>query len=328
MNTIERLTLARWGPEQQHRPLKIEIRDMYDFSPFAIAILRGHYDVAKAILAIAETQYKPKEEKKTKKKYTLRTTSSDGYGSDGDDDNDDDSEISLESEVVHDQFTIENIGEAAAEVESDVSPLEMLSWSCAAHRLVKIDQSDDLRLESLIQSAIYQDDIVLLRLLLDLGQKIKTSHAKEDESTIYTIPDADFQFALRLGRTHCLSELISRTGAGLPLDELIQKHGLQPPTKPKYYQGLSVYGQKRADWVAVHRVTHNHGVQGSQHHPLLFAAYSGCRESVEWLLSSMPVRSYVAYAQAHKGDKRVKCLARAELGVAGTIEQWLHQHGK
>jgi hypothetical protein len=41
---------------------------------------------------------------------------------------------------------------------------------------------------------------------------------------------------------------IRLTGVGIPLNELIEKSGLELKPKPRYYQGLTVGGRKRADW--------------------------------------------------------------------------------
>jgi hypothetical protein len=45
-----------------------------------------------------------------------------------------------------------------------------------------------------------------------------------------------------------LSIMVKSTGVGIPLNALVKKSGVELETKPKYYQGLSVGGKKRADW--------------------------------------------------------------------------------
>ncbi len=60
-----------------------------------------------------------------------------------------------------------------------------------------------------------------------------------------TFPDNDFRRAIELGRTELLAEIIRRTGAGLPLEELVKGTGVEIKEKPRFYQGLTVYGKKR-----------------------------------------------------------------------------------
>lgn len=47
------------------------------------------------------------------------------------------------------------------------------------------------------------------------------------------------------GKTQMLALIIKRTGAGIPLDHLVKKSGVELKQKPRYYQGLTVYGKKR-----------------------------------------------------------------------------------
>jgi hypothetical protein len=54
---------------------------------------------------------------------------------------------------------------------------------------------------------------------------------------------------LHVGRRNANFRLqIRLTGVGIPLNELIKTSGVELKTKPRYYQGLSVGGKKRADW--------------------------------------------------------------------------------
>ena len=70
----------------------------------------------------------------------------------------------------------------------------------------------------------------------------------DDASKVFNISAADFDFALRLGRIELIGEIIKTTGAGIPLNSMAKSSGVQVEEKPKYYQGLTVYGKKRQDW--------------------------------------------------------------------------------
>jgi hypothetical protein len=74
------------------------------------------------------------------------------------------------------------------------------------------------------------------------SQKLESNH---DGQGFYPFPDAEFRLAVELGRVELLGEIIKRTGAGLPLEHLVKHTGVEIKVKPRYYQGLTVYGKKR-----------------------------------------------------------------------------------
>jgi hypothetical protein len=113
---------------------------------------------------------------------------------------------------------------------------------------------------------------------------------------------------------------------GIPLNKLIEKSGVEVKTKPRYYQGLSVGGKKRADWAQApgDRVL----VVEEKTPPLLQAAYAGSIESVEWLMSDAPMRRYKEFAESNKFDKRIKTLEQSGKGFDKTIGNWLTAKGK
>ncbi|KAL1998839.1 hypothetical protein VTN02DRAFT_5497 [Thermoascus thermophilus] len=309
LTTIKSLTLSMWGPDKDQTPLQMSVRDQGSFSPFAVAVLRGHLDVARAILDIVRIQYRPKEPK-GRARYNMRT--------------DDDDRIRIYSEVIDDPFTIHDVGEVAHQVKCPVTPLEVLSYTCPASAFIPEDErvrlaggSHDLGPMSLVQYAIYTDNLDLLVYLLELGRKFSATGAAEESSR-----PGDFELAIGLGRLRCLTELIRRTGAGIRLDDLVEQSGVAVPEKPKYYQGLSVYGKKRADWAAAGRG--NRPTRPLEMHPpLLLAALKGSLASVEWFLSTAPARYYAEFTATHRHDERVKQLALAKGGVEGSLATWL-----
>jgi hypothetical protein len=81
----------------------------------------------------------------------------------------------------------------------------------------------------------------LLKFVIYLGAEQQALLAEEpDDRKAYTIDIGAFHTAIKLGRTAILTEIIKATGVGIPLNELIQKSGVEIKEKPRYYQGLSV----------------------------------------------------------------------------------------
>lgn len=331
-----------WGPNNEEPPLQIAVTDRHGFSPFSIAVLRGHLSVAKAILEIVQAQYKPKEQK-GHTRYTA------------DYDTEEDGQPRIYSEIIDDQFTVENIGEVATQVECPIKPLEVLSWDCSARLFIEHDSiSDSQRYEiqtginsvlsgspwfptwtiadlskripeHVVDYAVWTDNVPLLAFLLELGQEL-TSQDPVKESTIYTVPERVFLLAITLGRLCCLEELIKRTGAGLPIDELVKKSGVKLAEKPKYYQGLTIRGKKRADWA---RAGQWQGRQEkSKSPPLLVAASCGKLDCTKWFLGKEPGQQYVAFTKTFEQDKRLKQLEQSAKGVEGSLMNWLGSRSK
>jgi hypothetical protein len=373
IGTIKSLTLGFWGPDNDRIPLQITTEDTHQLTPFAIAVLRGHLDVAKAIMEIARAQYQPKETK-GQKRFRMRSVDDDDYDSDGNSiaDSEEDDEIRLYSDIIDDQFTVDNIGEISSQVKSTISPFRLLVWHCNIGAFLDhtdegrkavaqrpFNETEDVVFDfapldgaakagpyfrrnvfknapfkptNIIQYAIWAENIELLRFLLDLGDKYKDT-ATTDTATnmnaqsLALVRDQDLRYARIHGRTKSLAELIKRTGVGIPLDEFVKESGVEATEKPRYYQGLSVHGKKRADWAAAGR-----GAQMAKptekHPPLLESAYNGSIESVEWFLSTAPMRHYAEFAKAHKNDPRLKRLAQAEGGFDKSISNWLGLRSK
>lgn len=376
MATIKELTLAVWGNNQSESPLQIAVQDSSNFSPFSIAVLRKHFDIARAVLEIAYAQYAPTE-KIGQAKHTLRPKdddddSTDGHGAD----------FHIYSEIVDDRFTVENIGAVQSQVKSDVRPLIMLSWSCPVSRFLEHDDlsqtTSDLsswargstsqswyrsqstggraprrifrdavngrtyraqstpppeyipevtKPRNIFQLAIFLDDPDLLHFMIGLGEDLTVRKASgstdsEVKSTFFRFAEQDLQFAIAHGRVQLIEEIIKRTGAGMPLDHLLKKSGIVVAEKPKYYQGLSVHGRKRADWANAGRDTQCELSQ-EQHPPLLHAARLASLESVDWFLSDAAGRCYTQFVDDHHDDTRIQNLAKAKGGLQASITNWL-----
>ncbi|KAF2093581.1 ankyrin repeat protein [Rhizodiscina lignyota] len=332
LDAIKTYTLGPWGAESKESPLLIAVKDMAGSSPFSIAVLRGHVDTAKGILEIAQAQYAPKEP--VLKRYEIDDEEDEDVHTDESEAED---EIRVYSEIIDERFTIDNIGEVATQVKSRVKPQSMMTWGPNISHFVEMSGSSKLAdhyatklNHSMFDFAVILDDLEMFKWLLELYSK----HAKLTGGDGDFLKDfahtsnGAFLFALRLGHTRILAELIKHTGAGIPLEELVEKSGVEVKRKPKYYQGLTVYGKKRADWAASARGVHVSTFKSDMLPPLLVAAHAGNLESVEWFLSDTPKRCYSEFAEANKDSILVKTLEKApggfDVAVSGFLEKKNH----
>ncbi|KAK4239714.1 hypothetical protein C8A03DRAFT_32236 [Achaetomium macrosporum] len=313
LKTIKTLTLTSWDDTKEQAPLKIAVYDSQHNNPFSLAFSRGHYNVARAVLEIAHAQYAPEE--KPKKRYRMQAEPH-SWRSDDDSECSDDESVhggdsmpTIYGEIIDEQFTIDNVGQVSMKVNSRTKPLQMASWAF------------------LLQSVISANDMQGLKFLLDVYERWSTQKLDSDDegSGFYSFPVAEFRLAVELGRVELLGEIIKRTGAGLPLEHLVKHTGVEMKVKPRYYQGLTVYGKKRDDWATAGREVANKP-SGTETSPLLLAAFAGRIETVEWFLSDTPLRQYLTFAksEAAREDVRLKHLARAPGGFDGAISKWLH----
>ena len=352
VETVKELTLSQWGDQRQ--ALQIAVQDLRGFSPLSISILRGHADLAKIILEIATAQHQPKD-KAERFKYSIQPPDSDDEGqAESDDEN-----FHLYSELVDDEFTIDNIGALADMVKSRVSPMMLLTWHAEVWRFLgrefsesdakrtfmpgSLDFSVYIRDEkkqswswfnamyakesarcrwSLIRFAIAADNMKLLKFVLAVGSDLAARKEDEYASKIFTISSSDFDFAVCLGRTEMIGEIIRSTGAAIPLQNLVRTSGVEVTEKPKYYQGLSVYGRKRKDWADAGRDVMDTVVE-NESPPILSAAFHGNIESLEYFLTDAPLQRYVEFAESHSDDKRIAALSRSEGGLQTTLKSWL-----
>jgi len=322
LEAVKAMTLSPWASGEEELPaLKIAVQDGNGFSPFSIAVKRGHHDLAKKIVDICIAQYHTDDNKTQRERWNMRT-------SDSDDESDDDDDLPpIFSELVSDKFTVDDLGEVSNVVKSDVLPMTMIEWPCASKRFLE-DKTRGLDFQSsLLEHAVSSNDMELLKFMVALGTEQQGRLAEEpDDRKSYTIDRSVFYSAIKLGRTEMLAEMIKSTGVGIPLNELIEKSGVEIKDKPKYYQGLSVGGKKRADWAQAPGGHVN--VVEERIPPLLQAAHMGSIESVEWLMSDAPMRRYKEFAEKNKNDKRIKILDESNKGFDNTIGKWLNTSSK
>ncbi|KAG4219975.1 hypothetical protein PC116_g31546 [Phytophthora cactorum] len=238
----------------------------------------------------------------------------------------DDDEPGIYEKILDDKFTIENVGQVSMQVKSETLASTLLNWVAPPriYRDGKLVGSTQARTP--LAAAISYNDVKAFNYLLDLNIYFvsKEPVGEGDSSRFYKLPQDLFEQALGLGRTEMLATAIKRVGAGMPIDELVKKTGTKPEEKPRYYEGLSVYGRKRTDWATagrnlVIRVT------GSKVPPLLTAAQRGSLESVEWFVSDAPMRLYLEYGKSKiaKEDPRLKHLNETPGAFDRAIAKWL-----
>jgi ankyrin repeat protein len=333
IDTIKSLTLAPWETpdstrtlvrstefKTQNQPLKIAVKDGNGFSPFSLAVLRGHRDLARKIIDICITQYHKDDGLTSRQRWNM-------LSSDGDYEESDDGEnLPIFSELVSDKFTVDNLGEVSNIVKSDVMPLQMIEWTCMARRFRDSKTVYDHQ-TSLLEYAVATDDMDLFKFMIELGSEQQALLAEEeDDQKSYSVGRDVFQKAIKLGRTEILAYMIKTTGVGIPLNELIKRSGVELKTKPKYYQGLTVGGKKRADWAQAP----DSQVQVVEERipPVLQAAKAGSVESVEWFMSDAPMRRYKEFAGVNQHDKRIRTLEESGNGFDKTIGKWLSAKSK
>lgn len=335
LEKIKSLTLTQWETKKTglQAPLKIAIQDMNGFNPFTIAVLRGHYDLAKKILEICAAQYHKEDGLNSGKRWTLKTSSDNGYDEeDSEYDSDNDREhdhLPIFAELVSDEFTIDNLGEVATLVKGVTLPITMIVEACYPNRILAT--TDELETgptgsSSLLKFSVMTENMDMFRFIMQLGAEQQALLAEDDDDQkCFSVDAGVFQAALSFGRVTMLAEMIKASGVGIPLNDLIKKSGIELKSKPKYYQGLSVGGKKRADWAQPPGETTHVAEETTP--PLLQAARFGSIDSVEWFMSNAPMRRYKEFAEANKQDKRIKTLESGK-GFEKTIGTWLSAQSK
>lgn len=342
------------------RPLQIATVDLRGFSPFSIAALRGHFDLARLVVEIATVQYQPKDQK-DKYKYTLRVAD-DEYDSDDSYDSDESqtSDFGVLRHLVKDDFTIDDVAALADTVKSKVSPATMLAWSCQVVRAfddkvdsrtarqyfqhsstpqawvskhsdeswewfnAAYDHSSRSSRDTLVRYAIFANNMRLLKFLIKTGNDLATQQEDGDALKVFNISTTDFELAIRLGRVEMMGEILKSTGFGFPLRKIFLESGVKLEQKPEFYQGLTVHGRKREDWAEAGRRGHRSSqASPSIGVPLLGSVLMGNLESVEYFLSDAPMRRYLEFASSFEDDKHLQALKQAPGGIEGKLTEWL-----
>ncbi|KAH8675444.1 ankyrin repeat protein [Xylariales sp. PMI_506] len=325
LEKIKDLTLTSWDKDRTEAPLQMAVSDTRGNTAFSLAFFRGHLETAKAILEIVQAQWVPREEDKIL--YKLKDDDKDEESCEESEYESTDEEHGIRKENIDDRFTIENIGQVSMQVKCHVLPSTFLNWNTPTFIMRDGNIEKSTTREDLMAWTLTNKDDERFKFLINMKIYYASQNpvsSDEESSKFYDFPAAIFQQAVAFGRTDILAAMIKRVGAGIPLEHLVKKSGVEMKTKPRYYQGLTVYGKKRSDWANAGR---NLVVKatGSQVPPLLTAAVAGSLVSVEWFLSDTPMRHYLEFGQSKvaKEDTRLKHLSQAPGGFDKAITKWL-----
>lgn len=216
-------------------PLNISAKDVEGNNVFGIAVLRGHHDLARALVEISFAQYDPSEEAPTRTRY--RISSECGFA--------------IDTLVDDDKFTIDNIGELSTQVKSKVSPLDFMICGFRVEEFVQYIHPEEVYPKRLkprsrywtpMEWSVATNDKSLYAFLFDLVVEWtdRLAHKLDGSAGIPSINPSHFMTAVQEGRIELLAEMIKHTGAGLELESLVNKSEVKYRETPKYYQGLSV----------------------------------------------------------------------------------------
>ena len=345
------------------RPLEAAVIDQNDFSLFAIAVFRGHLDVASTILDIAAAQYKhPKDT--SQMHYSAHP-----FDSEDDEGSDVDSSVASDDErprfykrLVNDNFTIDDIDALSKDVKSKTKPLDLLNNTGRGFevwRALPLSREQAMRKcraaggfefhsyyhfgrrnsapwslfqqsfsqagirahRSIFTYAVITNNADLMKFLFEVEAKYST----EDEDDLLKSLDSrkeELKHAMNLGYQQIVDTILRFRGTLLPLHHLAERSGVVVEEAPKYYQGLSVYGQKRKDWAKQDRYADavDKGETGS---PLLDAIMDGNIDIIDYFMSETPTRRYEEFSSRFKQDQRVRALAEGKGGIQAALKMWM-----
>ena len=112
ISEIKEITLAPWGHDEKTPPLQIAVSDAFGFSPFVIALYRDYLDVARLIIQIAQAQHQDEDSKLPRRRYRITDDEYDDGNSD---------HVAVSSELIDENYTIDNIAALRQTVASKVS---------------------------------------------------------------------------------------------------------------------------------------------------------------------------------------------------------------
>ncbi|WEW58217.1 hypothetical protein PRK78_003685 [Emydomyces testavorans] len=365
IDKVKRLTLSSWGADQEKLPLRISVRDRRQLTPFAIAVARGHFELARVILEIVEAQYAPKSEAPTRKKYEIvvdAEENSEYSDSDSEAEKEDEHDlgVAVQFNLISEQHTIDDIRELGNIVKSSTSPSSIVDGTSEMCLFFDIDRKKDVLKKSLknayqkalhdyiygsklptstnfleslcefnysmvdlLSYAVEKNAMPAVKFMVEQKLRYQKAKAPENESKFLSMDRGPFNHAMERGYTEILGYLISETGSEFPLRTLMKKAGVNTDSKPKYYQGLTVYGKKREDWAAENGYGNARYLEAEEN-LLLRAAFSGNTDSIKWFLSDIPVQKYKEFACRYADDKRLKSFASIPGGFEGVLLSWLN----
>ncbi|KIW62826.1 hypothetical protein PV04_10956 [Phialophora macrospora] len=204
-------------------PLHVAVYDLRGFSPFSIAAIQGHYELARVIVEIAKAQYQP-DDKSIRYHYRLGTEDDDSYSDDiSDDEGSEGSDnLRVHAQVVDEAFTVDDVAALeATTVKSRVSPSTMVAWNCQVARALQghVDQrqvrdvfgggfadrqvyigdqskqswawfnavlaaTSQSMQRSLVRYAIFTDNMTLLKFLIKVGNELASQIVGDNKDSL------------------------------------------------------------------------------------------------------------------------------------------------
>ena len=122
----EKIKALTTKPDVKGNVLRIAVHDNMGISPLHIAIWRGEYDIADLMLEIAHLQYAPDDKEAPKRRYHISSITDDDDESEA---GGDEQDFFVSSELVDQEFTIDDVAKLANQVGSKSQAMDFLSWS-------------------------------------------------------------------------------------------------------------------------------------------------------------------------------------------------------
>lgn len=152
-NTVKSLTLHERddGEEGKLPPLLISTTDSWGLNVFTIAVVKNNLTLAQIILDITAAQYVPEGSQKAPKRRFRIRGAEDASDYDEDEEQYGGNDILLTSELVDDDFTIEDLGALSASAGTETTPADLIVASTplwAVQKPINVCASDIHRGES------------------------------------------------------------------------------------------------------------------------------------------------------------------------------------
>lgn len=302
--TIKKIALALRGSGPR---LLTSVSDRSGNSVFALAVLRGHLDVARFIFTLSIEQYNedngsdttPRQDHE-RSKWMNRTS------------------IGLASSRARDPHSVSLDRPQVVKwgTKSERDPRLLLEGLCRPEAALVNSTALHSRQCTLFGHAVSNNDVQLLSFLIQLGQDMVATQDGSDLT--YHTPKGVFLQAIRLGRQQCLEEIIKCVGAGL-IEHLhapiVYK---KARSKHQSYEGLSGTKKQHSTMALLATLTP----------PVLLAARQGKLGIVQWFLGSAPRRLYTEFVLSNGRLKSLQWLINSSEGPENLLGNWLSSRSK
>ncbi|CAI6095948.1 unnamed protein product [Clonostachys chloroleuca] len=261
-NTVKSLTLHERddGEEGKLPPLLISTTDSWGLNVFTIAVVKNNLTLAQIILDITAAQYVPEGSQKAPKRRFRIRGAEDASDYDEDEEQYGGNDILLTSELVDDDFTIEDLGALSASAGTETTPADLIVASTplwAVQKPINVCASDIHRGESkvwepsfywrrwsspstafssvvddfwvksdLLSFALDSQNVDLIKFMLRVAKEAMISAFDEGNGTSEHDDSWHNQLSDHLsryisqGKWDLVELLITETGAGMPISKI------------------------------------------------------------------------------------------------------------